>query len=199
MKFVPGGLSSSPLLSFQLEKLQNSSKGYLRLSQKIQLNISHGGRVIEFFMFSLFCQSVRLLLTLHLCICFLCIPFFITVCIFSGNFSLSFIWGFFLTLQELPLFFTFFISAWRFLWFVFIATKNFNSSWNEICARRPFLQSPFVLSIGKTSKIKLRISEIIPKISAQYLFWGPSNWIFSVGQGSNWLSHGREREISRVE
>merc|ERR1711954_328077 len=42
-------------------------------------------------MFSLFCQSVRLLLTLHLCICFLCIPFFITICIFCGKFSLSFI------------------------------------------------------------------------------------------------------------
>merc|ERR1712081_170908 len=42
-------------------------------------------------MFSLFCQSVRLLLTLHLCICCLCIPFLITICIFCGKFSLSFI------------------------------------------------------------------------------------------------------------
>merc|ERR1711954_95958 len=54
-------------------------------------------------MFSLFCQSVRLLLTLHLCICFLCILFFITICIFCGKFSLSHLfWGFFLILQELP-------------------------------------------------------------------------------------------------
>merc|ERR1711954_176094 len=44
-------------------------------------------------MFSLFCQSVILLLTLHLCICFLCIPSFITICIFCGKFSLSFILG----------------------------------------------------------------------------------------------------------
>merc|ERR1711954_163295 len=47
-------------------------------------------------MFSLFCQSVRLLLTLHLCICFLCILFFITICIFCGKFSLSFVLGLFL-------------------------------------------------------------------------------------------------------
>jgi len=90
---VPGGLSFSPLLSFQLEKLQNWSKGYLRLSQKFWLIISHGGQVIECFMFSLFCQSVRLLLTFHMCICFLCIPFFITICIFCRKFSLSFILG----------------------------------------------------------------------------------------------------------
>merc|ERR1711954_304262 len=42
-------------------------------------------------MFSLFRQSVRLLLTLQLCICFLCTPFFITICIFCGKISLSFI------------------------------------------------------------------------------------------------------------
>ena len=101
--------------------------------------------------------------------------------VFLAESSLSYLfWGFFLILQELPFFFTFFISAGKFLWFGFIASKNFNSFLNEICARWPFLKPLFVLSIGKTSKIKSRLFEIIPKISAQYLSWGLSNWIFHV-------------------
>ena len=143
----------------------------MRLSPKCQLNISNGGRVIDFFLFFLFCKSVRLLLTLHLCICFLCIPFFITVCIFSGKFSLSFIFGLLSNIAR---------ASFLFYIFVFIASKNFNSSINEICARRPFFQPPFVLLVGKTSKIKLRLFDLIPKISAQYLSWGPSNWIHPV-------------------
>ena len=38
------------------------------------------------------------------------------------------------------------------------------------------------------SNTNLGIVEPIPKISAQYLLWGPSNWFFSVGLGSKWLT-----------
>merc|ERR1711954_616508 len=66
-------------------------------------------------MFSLFCQSVILLLTLHLCICFLCIPFFITVCIFSGKFSLSFILELLSNIARASFLFYIFISSGKFL------------------------------------------------------------------------------------
>ena len=39
-----------------------------------------------------------------------------------------------------------------------------------------------------SSKIELGLVELIPKILAQYLSWGLSNWIFSVGLGSKWLT-----------
>ena len=45
------------------------------------------------------------------------------------------------------------------------------------------------IGLTKTNpKIKLWLFELIPKISAQYLLWGPSKWIFSVGLGSKWLT-----------
>ena len=97
-----------------------------------------------FFLIFFFCQSVRLLLTLHLCICFLCIPFFVTVCIFSKKFSLLFILGPLSSIARASFLFYIFISAGKILWYVFIASKNFNSSLNGMCARWPFLQPLFV-------------------------------------------------------
>merc|ERR1711954_3538 len=65
-------------------------------------------------MFFLFCQSVRLLLTLRLCIFFLCIPFFTTI-IFRGKFSLSFILGLLSNIAR---------ASFLFLYFLFLL-KNF--------------------------------------------------------------------------
>ena len=36
--------------------------------------------------------------------------------------------------------------------------------------------------------MKLGLVELILEISALYLLWGPSNWFFSVGLGSKWLT-----------
>ena len=45
------------------------------------------------------------------------------------------------------------------------------------------------MGLTKTgSNIKLGLVELIPKISAQYLFGGPCNWFFLVGLGSEWLT-----------
>ena len=47
------------------------------------------------------------------------------------------------------------------------------------------------MGLTKTnSKIKLGLVELTLKISGQYLLWWPSNWFFSVGLRSKWLTGG---------
>ena len=49
-------------------------------------------------------------------------------------------------------------------------------------------QLPEPLRLTKTVfNIKLGLVGLCPKISAQYLSWGPSNCFFSVGLESKWL------------
>ena len=51
------------------------------------------------------------------------------------------------------------------------------------------------LGLTKTgSNIKLRLVELISKIWAHFLLWGQSNWIFSVGLGSKFLTGRENRE-----
>ena len=47
------------------------------------------------------------------------------------------------------------------------------------------------MGLTKTnSKIKLGLVELTLKIPGQYLLWWPSNWFFSVGLRSKWLTGG---------